>query len=198
MHAGSWRTGEHRAAARVRARLSKPRQLARSVRQARTRTDPRAAASGPGLLTVRYQQGQPTGPQCAVQARLALLAADRLQYAARGSPWRLRGGKVVSAQYPRNHLPANLNARSDHLRCSDQAPTTTPSSSAPFCHPPRSLPLLICCPCTTQPPYGILGLVATSILILIVAPHNTLIEVVEGAACQDDARAGCIEEASGL
>ena len=29
-------------------------------------------------------------------------------------------------------------------------------------------------------------------------PANTLIEVVEGAACQDDARAGCIEEASGL
>ena len=29
-------------------------------------------------------------------------------------------------------------------------------------------------------------------------PANTLLEVVEGAACQNDARAGCAEEASGL
>ena len=75
-------------------------------------------------------------------------------------------------KYPRNHLPANLNARSGHLRCSDQAPTN-PSRSAPFCRPPRSLPLLICCPCTTQTPYGILGLVATLILILIVARFSS-------------------------
>ena len=69
---------------------------------------------------------------------------------------------------PENHLPVDLNALfPDHLRCAKQPDYTVALS--PFSRPPPSLRLPIRSHLHNQPAYVTLGLVATSILILIVA-----------------------------
>ena len=57
------------------------------------------------------------------------------------------------------------------FRITCRAPSSPDSSVefSPFSRRARSLRLLICSPLHNQPPYVTLGLVATSILILIVA-----------------------------
>ena len=69
---------------------------------------------------------------------------------------------------PENHLPVDLNALfPDHLRCSKQ-----PDYSVVLSHSRADRPRCDCpsaATCTTNRPTSTLGLVATSILILIVA-----------------------------
>ena len=61
------------------------------------------------------------------------------------------------------------------FRITCRAPSSPDSSVefSPFSRPARSLRLLICSPLHNQPPYVTLGLVATSILILIVARFSS-------------------------
>jgi len=69
---------------------------------------------------------------------------------------------------PENHLPADLNSLfSDHLRCFKQPVYSVALS--PFSRRRPSLRLPIRSHLHNQPAYVTLGLVATSILILIVA-----------------------------
>ena len=67
------------------------------------------------------------------------------------------------------------------FRITCRAPSSPDSSVefSPFSRRARSLRLLICSPLHNQPPYVTLGLVATSILILIVAPQRA--DVLEAA-----------------
>ena len=67
---------------------------------------------------------------------------------------------------PENHLPLPLIF--GFTRGAPSSPDFAVELS-PFSRRARSLRLLICSPLHNQPPYVTLGLVATSILILIVA-----------------------------
>ena len=79
----------------------------------------------------------------------------------------LRGIKMVSG-YPQKSPPAALGRHIwIHPRCSKQSPLRR--RVLPILLPSPLLRLLICSPLHNQPPYVTLGLVATSILILIVA-----------------------------
>ena len=129
---------------------------------------PTYAQRSPGARRAHSMRCQPTAPQspCSGPAGVArgVWPPKKSPEDRRGG---LRGSKVVSG-YPRESPPAAPSRMFGFTRRAPTSPDFAVGFS-PFCRPTRSLRLLICSPLHNQPPYVILGLVATSILILIVA-----------------------------
>ena len=115
---------------------------------------------------------QPTAPQSACSGPAGVLAVDGLQQPPedrRGGP---RGTKGVSG-YPRESPAVVPSSPCFGSPAVLQAVPILPSSSLHSPAEPALCDCFICSPLHNQPPYVTLGLVATSILILIVARFSS-------------------------